>query len=64
MKVKDLKYWKARGGQIEWRLAEAKVQVREMEKDLKECDENIARLQKENWVDVGPGFQEKLPYES
>lgn len=41
---KDLKYWQERGGQIEWRLAAAKMDVIAFERDLKECDENIKRL--------------------
>ena len=41
---KDLKYWQKRGGQIEWRLAAQKAIVRQMEKDLSECDEQIKVL--------------------
>lgn len=43
-KVKDVKYWKERGGQIEWRLSAQRGIVREMERDLAECDENLKRL--------------------
>jgi len=43
--IKDLKYWKNRGGQIEWRLAALKAEVLEMEKDLAECDRNIKKLE-------------------
>lgn len=41
---KDLKFWQERGGQIEWRLAEAKELVKQMQRDLKECDEKIKKL--------------------
>lgn len=46
----DLKYWQERGAQIEWRLGYARAKVREMEKDLAECDQmirNLKELQKE-----------------
>lgn len=44
--VKDLAYWKSRGGQIEWRLEAARNEVREMERDLAECDEKIRQFSK------------------
>lgn len=40
----QLKYWQDRGGQIEWRLNEAKGKVRKMEFDLHECDVQIEVL--------------------
>lgn len=43
-KIKDLKYWRERGGQIEWRLEFAESEVATMKRDLKECDEMISKL--------------------
>lgn len=45
--TKNLKYWRERGGQIEWRLSAQRGIVRAMEKDLAECDKNIKDLKNE-----------------
>lgn len=47
MKVKDLKYWKDRAGQIAWRLQDEMAWVNTMRGDLAECDWEIKRLEAE-----------------
>lgn len=46
--VKDLKYWKNRYGQIDWRLDVAKREVSQMEKDQQECLDKIKELEESN----------------
>lgn len=54
MREKDLEYWKSRGGQIEWRIAEHETVLKQMKADLNECDEMIKKLK-----DLNESEQEK-----
>lgn len=40
----DIEYWEERSGQIAWRLFDTRKTVARMEKDYRECVENIKRI--------------------
>lgn len=52
MAEKDLKYWRERGERIERRLFAAEQLIREIRKDLAECDERIKKLLKDASLSV------------
>jgi hypothetical protein len=45
---KDLGYWRSRAAQIEWRLARAKAEIKDMEKDFNESIQNVKFLEAKN----------------